>query len=321
MDVQARNYIYFLQKNYDGSDSAYGGRRYFVYDYRAGMGMANLIYAKSHNDLFYDPKMCQVAMSLFINTFDNPTTFGEVLDVGGNDDIAFQWVTTGGTPYVILMTDDDDEPITTPALLYRQITTTNNYTAYDMMWNEIATATNVFTYSDFPIFITPSGATTKAQMKTDFEAASVINATDSTAPNIALLQAPRGAITAGEIYRVRATAADNASRNVGGCDREEAGWPDCPGGYVRIFYSFKTTGDIGNNDWSDWSESHYIDYTASSSGSDFQIYARAKDADDNLREIVILSPGGLPGASLGINTNYNSGGMNFNYNSGGINIK
>lgn len=247
---------------------AHGLGKYFQYDTRY---YAAPNYFEEHTSLFdYDGtlKPKGVVYAILGSFIDHAIGMG---NVAPNNDLFLVFDTGGTNPFAVLIASDRLPATLTPLGLVD-----SDFEVLDLMGNNISITGTDIPYGRVPVYVRGLGITAAA-FKTAIESGTVASREDTTAPNLVIVDAPRGAITTGA-FRARWAAVDDTSYpNLGEINSESHVLNDDPDPNA-IVYSHQLNPVEG---WSAWTAEVYADYSGLSSGS-YTFSVRARDKAGNI---------------------------------------
>lgn len=264
---------------------AEGMKKYIYYDSRIlGSPIDNEASTSNLNGDF-TIRANGIAMAILASYIDKSTGQGNQKNDGDTYALAYD---TGGTSPVAILASGSN----TPHQIILSGVSHSDFTVKDMMGNPVTFSGATVPFGRRPVYIVGSGISI-ATLKTALSSGTVSSISDTIAPNVVILDAPRGPLTlAQNAFRVRWIAIDDTSLpNLGEPNQEGVSTnvptPDA------LLYSYKLD---GYDSWSAFSARTFVDYSGVPYGP-YTLRVKAKDAAGNesaeaTRAITILNPNG-----------------------------
>jgi hypothetical protein len=244
--------------------------KYFLYDARTSAG-PNI--TSSNTGIFeYDMSLRAKAIAYGIagSFLDKSTIYGNVSPNANSYYLLFKQNGSTVPVAVIVSTDNIPRQVTLSGVNHNQLA------LYDRMGNSIPFTGTTIVYGRAPVYLTGVGISTTT-LSTALNGGSISTYTDVTAPNIAIVDGPRG-IASDSIVRFRWLGLDEFYLpNLGELTAEASAPVDDPNPSA-ILYSYKLSPT--DSVYSDWVGNTFIDYSDLADGT-YTFYVKTKDAAGN----------------------------------------
>jgi len=252
---------------------ASGQTNYFYYDSRY---YASPNYFKHHPTLLeYDGtvRVKGIAYAIAGALVDHSSPLGNASPDPNSYFLVFDKAT--GPVAALFSADKKPKQVTLP--------TGSQIQVLDLMGNPVSITGTTVRYGRIPVYVKGLGITAAA-LKTALQSGTVAAATDVTAPNVSISDAPRGKAS-GKGFRARWIAMDESSYPNLGEINPESNIPSDTPDPIAILYTYKLE---GVSTWSVWSPRTYVDFANLADGT-YTLSVQAKDSAGNLSSIVSRS--------------------------------
>lgn len=243
--------------------------RFFYYDGR--ITPAPDYFSSHYSTVEYDASIRAkgVAYSVARSFIDKTTGAG---DSSPNGNSLFLTYNTGSDPLAVLFSADNASREVALAGGHSH----SDFSLYDIMGNSLTFSGTTIPYGRIPVYLRATGLSL-ATLQSALNGGTISTRTDTTAPNISIMDGPRAPLASGSAFRMRWLALDDTSLPNYGEINQEAGAPSDTPAPDAILYSYRLS---PYSTWSAWVPDTFIDYTNVPNGR-YTFEVKAKDQAAN----------------------------------------